>query len=115
MNMRGLLEMMGTKKSAPFSRFNGKLFVASFVLTRPPMLPLFWGGSLYHLVKNSKQLFTFDWPRYLTTVIVPFYASNIFSLSFWIISGVALDYLNVIWLKKITESTGEYAKESKKE
>jgi len=99
MNMRGLLEMMGTKKSAPFSRFNGKLFVASFVLTRPPMLPLFWGGSLYHLVKNSKQLFTFDWP----------------SLSFWIISGVALDYLNVIWLKKITESTGEYAKESKKE
>ena len=65
MNMRGLIEMMGIKKNAPISRFNGKLFVASFVLTRPPMLPLFWGGSLYHLVKNSAQLFTFDWPRYL--------------------------------------------------
>ena len=34
-----------------------------------------------------------------------------FSLCFWVISGVALDYLNVIWLKKIYESKGDYDKE----
>ena len=32
MNMRGLIEMMGIKKSASISRFNGKLCVASFML-----------------------------------------------------------------------------------
>ena len=64
MNIRALLEMMEIKKSSPVSRFNGKLFITSFVLTRPPMLPLFWGGSAYHLLKNSQQLFSFDIPRY---------------------------------------------------
>jgi len=99
MNLRALIEMMEIKKNSTISRFNGKIFIASFVLTRPPMLPLFWGGTVYHLLKNSAQLFSFDLP----------------SLCFWVISGVALDYLNVIWLKKIYESTGEYAKEEKNE
>ena len=49
------------------------------------MIPAFWGATIYHLIKNSEQLWQFD-------------AASLF---FWVVSGLALDYLNVIWLIKI--------------
>ena len=85
MNIRILLDMMNVKKNSYIARLNGKFFLSSFVLTRPPMIPAFWGATIYHLIKNSEQLWQFD-------------AASLF---FWVVSGLALDYLNVIWLIKI--------------
>jgi len=95
MNIRILLDMMGVKKNSYIARLNGKFFLSSFVLTRPPMIPAFWGATIYHLVKNSNQFWQFDAP----------------SLFFWIVSGLALDYLNVIWLIKIRKESAEYLRE----
>ena len=92
MNIRILLDMMDVKKNSYIARLNGKFFLSSFVLTRPPMIPAFWGATIYHLFKNSEQLWQFDLP----------------SLFFWVVSGLALDYLNVIWLIKIRK--GEHLK-----
>ena len=92
MNIRILLDMMDVKKNSYIARLNGKFFLSSFVLTRPPMIPAFWGATIYHLFKNSEQLWHFDAP----------------SLFFWVVSGLALDYLNVIWLIKIRK--GEHLK-----
>ena len=85
MNIRILLDLMKVKKNSYIAKLNGKFFLSSFVLTRPPMIPAFWGATIYHLVKNSDQMWQFDVP----------------SLFFWVVSGLALDYLNVIWLIKI--------------
>ena len=93
MNIRILLDLMKVKKNSYIAKLNGKFFLSSFVLTRPPMIPAFWGATIYHLVKNSNQLWQFDAP----------------SLFFWVVSGLALDYLNVIWLIKIRKGNSFYA------
>jgi len=95
MNIRILLDMMNIPKTSDISRLNGKVFVTVFVLTRPLMIPVFWGATYYHAMYNGDELWKFDYP----------------SLFFWCVSGIALDYLNVIWLFQIVQGSKNYKKQ----
>ena len=48
---------------------------------------MFWGATYYHAMYNGDELWKFDYP----------------SLFFWCVSGVALDYLNIVWLFQIIQ------------